>query len=76
MSFVERFDDDSKNFRENLKQAFKLQNQKINLIKSAKKIILHLMTSDIKQIEKILMKIIEMLKIDLKKKIENSSKLN
>ena len=34
------------------------------------------MTSDVKQIKTILMKIIEMLKIDLKKKIEISSKLS
>ena len=68
MSFVKRFDDNSKNFRKNLKQTFKLQNQKINFIKSVKEIITNLMTSDVKQIEKILIKIIKMLKIDLEKK--------
>ena len=76
MSFVKRFDDDSKDFRKNLKQTFKLQNQKINPIKSVKEVVAILITSDVKQIEKILIKIIEMLKIDLEKKIENSSKLN
>ena len=67
MLFVKCFDDDSKNFRKNLKQTFKLQNQKINFIKSVKKVIANLMSNDVKQIEKILIKIIEMFKIDLKK---------
>ena len=48
MSFVKRFDDDSKNFRKNVKQAFKLQNQNINFIKSVKKIIANLITNDVK----------------------------
>ena len=34
------------------------------------------MTNNVKQIERILVKIIRMLKIDLKKEVENSSKLN
>ena len=76
MSFVERFDDDLKNFRKKLKQTLKLQNQKFNLIKSVKKIFVDLMTNDVKQIEKILIKIIKMLKIDLKKEIENSSNIS
>ena len=67
MSFVKRFDNNSKNFRKNLKQAFKLQNQKTIFIKSVKKIIANLMTNNVKQIEKLLMKIIKMLKIGFKK---------
>ena len=45
------------------------------MIKNTKKIIVDLTTNKIEQIEEILIKIIEMLKIDLKEKIENSSKL-
>ena len=37
--------------------------------------IVDLMKSEIEQIEKILLKIIEMLKVDLKENVENSSKL-
>ena len=59
-----------------MKQAFKKQNQKINLIRSVKEIIANLMTSEIKQIERILLKVIERLKTDLKKDVENTSKLN
>ena len=74
LSFVKRFDDHSKNFRRNLKQTLKLQNHKIDFIKSVKKIIADVMTNNVKQIEKDLIRIIKMLKIDLKKEIEISSK--
>ena len=68
MSFTKRFDDESKNLRKNLKQAFKRQNQKIDLIKIVKEVFTNLMTNEIKQIERILLKVIEMLKTNLKKK--------
>ena len=53
MLFIKRFDNDSKNFWNDLKQTFKLQNQK-NFIKNVKTIIANLITNDVKQIERIL----------------------
>ena len=75
MLFEERFDDESKKFRKNKSQIINKRNQKISLIKEAKKVIADLMKSEIEQIKEILLKMIEMLKVDLKKDVENSSKL-
>ena len=50
-----------------------MRNQKLNLIKSVKKVIVDLFKSEIEQIKKILLKMIEMLKMNLKKK---TSKIN
>ena len=75
MSFEERFDDESKKFRKNKSQIINKRNQKINLIKEVKEVIVDLMKNEIEQIEKILLRIIEILKVDLKENIENSSKL-
>ena len=66
MSFEERFDDESKKFRKNKNQIINKRNQKISLIKKVKKVIADLMKSEIEQIEEILMRMIEMLKVDLK----------
>ena len=75
MSFEERFDDEPKKFREGKSQIINKRNQKINLVKEVKEVIADLMKSEIEQIEKILLRMIEILKADLKKDIENSSKL-
>ena len=75
MSFEERFDDESKKFRKNKSQTINKQNQKISLIKKIKEVIVDLMKNEIEQIEKILMRVIEMLEVDLKENVENSSKL-
>ena len=75
MSFEERFDDESKKFRGNKSQIINKRNQKISLVKEVKEIIVDLMKSEIEQIKKILLKMIEMLKVDLKENVENSSKL-
>ena len=75
MSFEERFDDESKKFRRNKNQIINKRNQKINLIKKVKEVIAALIRSKIEQIKRILLKMIEMLKADLKENIENSSKL-
>ena len=75
MSFEKRFDDESKKFRKSQSQIINKRNQKISLVKKAKKVIADLMRNEIKQIEKILLKMIEMFKVDLKKNVENSSKL-
>ena len=76
MSFEERFDDESKKFRENKSQIINKRDKKISLIKEVKEVIADLMKSEIEQIERILLKMIEVLKIDLKKDVENSSKLS
>ena len=52
-----------------------MRNQKQNLIKSVKKVIVDLFESEIEQIKKILLRMIEMLKANLKENVENSSKL-
>ena len=75
MSFEERFDDESKKFRRDKSQIINKRNQKINLVKEVKEVIADLMKSEIEQIERILLKMIEILKVDLKEDIENSSKL-
>ena len=75
MSFEERFDDESKKFRRSKSQIINKRNQKINLVKEVKEVIADLMKSEIEQIERILLKMIEILKVDLKEDIENSSKL-
>ena len=75
MSFEKRFDDESKKFRRDKSQIINKRNQKISLVKKVKKVIADLMKSEIEQIKKILLKVIEMLKVDLKKNVENSSKL-
>ena len=75
MLFEERFDDESKEFRKNKSQIINKRNQKINLVKEVKEVIADLMKSEIEQIERILLKMIEILKVDLKEDIENSSKL-
>ena len=69
--FVKRFDDDSKNFRESLKQTFKLENKIRDFIKSVKAINANLVISNVKPIEDILIKVIEISKVDLKKEIED-----
>ena len=76
MSFTRRFGGESEDLRGDLEQAFKIQNQKIDLIRSVKEIVANLMTNDVKQIERILLKVIEMLKTDLKKDVKNTSKLS
>ena len=75
MSFEERFDDESKKFRKNKSQIINKRNQKISLVKEVKKVIVDLMKSEIEQIKRILLKMIEMLEVDLKENVENSSKL-
>ena len=75
MSFEKRFDDESKKFRRDKSQIINKRNQKINLIKEVKEVIADLMRSEIEQIERILLRVIEILKADLKENIENSSKL-
>ena len=75
MSFEERFDDESKKFRRDKSQIINKRNQKISLVKEVKEVIADLMKNEIEQIEEILLKVIEMLKIDLKENVENSSKL-
>ena len=75
MSFEERFDDESKKFRRDKSQIINKRNQKINLIKEVKEVIVDLIKSEIEQIERILLRVIEILKADLKEDIENSSKL-
>ena len=75
MSFEERFDDESKKFREDKSQIINKRSQKINLIKEVKEVIADLMKSEIEQIKRILLKMIEMLKVDLKEDIESFSKL-
>ena len=75
MSFEERFDDESKKFRKSKSQIINKRNQKINLVKKIKEVIADLMKSEIEQIKKILLRMIEVLKIDLKEDIESFSKL-
>ena len=75
MSFEERFDDESKKFRRDKSQIINKRNQKINLIKEVKEVIADLMKNEIEQIKRILLRVIEILKADLKENIENSSKL-
>ena len=75
MSFEERFDDESKEFRRGKSQIINKRSQKINLIKEIKEVIADLMKSEIEQIERILLRMIEMLKTDLKEDIESFSKL-
>ena len=75
MSFEKRFDDESKKFRKDKNQIINKRDQKINLIKKVKEVIADLMKNKIEQIKKILLKMIEMLKVDLKKNVQNSSKL-
>ena len=75
MSFEKRFDDESKKFRKSKNQIINKRNQKINLIKEVKEVIVDLMKNEIEQIERILLRMIETLKADLKEDIENSSKL-
>ena len=52
------------------------RNQKVDLIKNAKETIVTLTTSNVKQIKRILLKVIEMLKNNLRKKIDSQSKLS
>ena len=52
-----------------------MRNSKQNLIKSVKEVIADLFESEIEQVKKILLKMIEMLKANLKENVENSSKL-
>ena len=52
-----------------------MRNQKQNLIKSVKEVIADLFESEIEQMKKILQRMIEMLKTNLKENVENSSKL-
>ena len=54
---------------------FNMRNQKQNLIKSVKEVIVDLFESKIEQVKFFLLKMIEMLKTNLKKDVENSSKL-
>ena len=75
MSFEERFDDESKKFRKDKSQIINKRSQKINLVKKVKEVIADLMKNEIEQIKRILLKVIEMLKTDLKKNIESFSKL-
>ena len=75
MSFERRFDDESKEFRRSKSQIINKRSQKINLIKKVKEVIADLMKSEIEQIKRILLRMIEMLKTDLKKDIESFSKL-
>ena len=71
MSFEKRFDDESKKFRENKNQIINKLNQKKSLIKKIKEVIVDVMKSEIEQIKKILLRMIEMLKVDLKENVEN-----
>ena len=75
MSFEERFDDESKKFRKSKSQIINKRDKKISLIKEVKEVIADLIKNEIEQIEEILLRMIEMLKVDLKKDVENSSKL-
>ena len=75
MSFEERFDDKSKKFRKSKSQIINKRNQKISLVKEVKEVIVDLMKNKIEQIKKILLRVIKMLKVDLKENVENSSKL-
>ena len=75
MSFRKRFDDKSKKFLKSKSQVLNMRKQKENLIKSAKKVIADLFKNKIEQIQEILLKMIEMLKANLKENVENSSKL-
>ena len=52
-----------------------MRNQKQNLIKSVKKVIADLFENKIEQMKEILLKVIEMIKANLKENVENSSKL-
>ena len=49
MSFEERFDDESKKFRRDKNQIINKRNQKINLVKKAKEVIVDLMKNEIEQ---------------------------
>ena len=73
--FEKHFDDKSKKFRKNKSQIINKRNQKISLVKEVKKEIADLIKNKTEQIKKILLKIIEMLKVDRKENVENSSKL-
>ena len=75
MSFEKRFDDESKMFQRNKNQTIITEIQKTNLVKSVKEIIVDLMKNEIEQIKEVLLKVIEMLKVNLKKSIEKQSKL-
>ena len=75
MSFTKRFDDESKKFLRDKSQMLDMRNQKQNQIKSVKEVIVDLFESEIEQMKKILLKMIEMLKANLKENVENSSKL-
>ena len=75
MSFEKRFDDESKKFRRDKSQIINKRNQKISLVKKVKNVIADLMKNEIEQIKRILLRMIEMLEIDLKENVENSSKL-
>ena len=75
MSFEKRFDDESKKFRRDKSQIINKRSQKINLVKKVKEVIADLMKNEIEQIKRILLRMIEMLKTDLKKDIESFSKL-
>ena len=66
MLFEERFDDESKKFRNDKSQIINKRNQKIKLITEVKEVIVDLIKSEIEQIKKILLRMIEMLKADLK----------
>ena len=70
MSFTKRFNDESKKLLKNKNDMFNIRNQKFNLIKSVKKIIVDLFKNKIEQIKKIL-KIIKTLKVNLKENVEN-----
>ena len=72
---MRRFDDESKKVRRGKSQEIKIRIQKINLVRSIKEIVADLMRSEIEQIERILLKVIEVLEVNLKADIENSSKL-
>ena len=75
MLFKRRFDDESKKFRKNENQTITTRIQKTNLVKSVKEIVVSLIKNEIEQINKILLKMIEMLKANLKKNIEKQLKL-
>ena len=75
MSFTKRFDDESKKFLRDKSHMLNMRNQKQNLIKSVKEVIVDLLKNEIEQVKKILLKVIEMLKANLKENVENSSKL-
>ena len=75
MLFEGRFDDESKEFRRDKSQIINKRNQKISLIKEVKEMIADLMKNEIEQIKKILLRMIEILKFNLKENVENSSKL-